>query len=332
MQYARWVTPVTIFTVGTAVGTAATLMFAPPRANLTDVSHCDGYEFLNPYIRCSAEENLAKKQEFSDTKAFLQDRIYAWKGQGRIDHASIYLRDLQMGPVMGIAEDEPYSSASLLKVAVMLAILRQEELRPGILNQRIEVQPEFLSSYEHEINPTASVEAGKTYTTDDLLEYMIVHSDNNATNVLSSYLNSLSDDGSPVLRTLEELGFIGQFKTDDLLSVKQSASMFRMLYNASYLNKSLSQKALDLLARTTFDKGIVSGLPGHIRVAHKFGERIKEDGMKQLHDCGIFYAHETDYLLCVMTQGTNIPNLESTIRDITEIIYKEVENREAAEI
>jgi hypothetical protein len=41
---------------------------------------------------------------------------------------------------------------------------------------------------------------------------------------------------------------------ENYLSVKDVATFFRILYNASYLSRDSSEYALDLLSRVTFDK------------------------------------------------------------------------------
>lgn len=312
---------------GVVIGALGVVTYCFFTEDLLNPQSCDNFELLNPYVRCEPDDNLAKKKEFTDFKVSIQEKIYAWMGQGRIHHASVYLRDLQFGPWMGIDEQETYSAASLLKVAVMLTLLRQEELHPGILEQEIFITPDFISNYMQTIQPTKQIDVGKTYTVDELLEYMIVHSDNNATNVLNSYIESISLDGPLLIRTLEELGFIGEFTTDDSLTVKQTASMFRLLYNASYLHKDLSQKALELLSRTTFLDGIRSSTPASMRVAHKFGERILSNDKRQLHDCGIVYHPGGQYLLCIMTQGNDVKELERVIHDISAMVYAEMDER-----
>lgn len=282
---------------------------------------------LNEYIRCEPDENIAQKKEFTDFKRGLQNTIYVWIGEKKVSHVSIYLRDLQFGPWMGIEEDTTYSAASLLKVAVMFTVLRQEELHPGVLSQRIEMASEMFVPYAQEFVPRTRLEVGKTYTVDELLERMIVHSDNDATNVLHAYLNTMSTEGPLVYHTLEELGFVGQFKTDDSLTVKQSASLFRFLFNSSYLTKGSSVKALQLLARTTFKGGLRAGVPPSVTVAHKFGERLTEDSEQQLHDCGIVYFPQNPYLICIMTRGDNLEKMTEVIAEISKTVYEEVAKR-----
>jgi hypothetical protein len=81
------------------------------------------------------------------------------------------------------------------------------------------------------------------------------------------------------------------------------------------------------MTRSTFKDGLVAGVPEGTIVAQKFGERSLETG-QQLHNCGIVYVPSQPYLLCVMTQGTNVASLRSVIRDISAITYRAVTNKD----
>lgn len=297
------------------------------KATLSDDGRCDEQFFLmNPFLRCEPEQSLTKKGEFSDFKVGLVEKIGTLINQGKADHVSVYLRDLRFGPWMGIGEDDMYSAASLLKVPVLLTVLRLAEQRPSILAQRVEITPELIGTYKVIFQPEKTIEAGKIYTVDELLVYMIVYSDNNATNALHAYLATISPDEPLFVRTMEELGYLGDNRTEDNLSVKQSASMFRILYNGSYLGKEMSQKALLLLSSSAFREGIVAGVPPGTAVAHKFGERI-DAGSQQLHDCGIVYHPQNHYLLCIMTKGKNEHTLATVIVGLSQMIYEEMNRR-----
>jgi len=100
----------------------------------------------------------------------------------------------------------------------------------------------------------------------------------------------------------------------------------RILYNSSYLNFEMSNKALMLLTQTDFPNGLVAGVPDSVVVAHKFGEQ-KNGDEQQLHDCGIVYYQENPYILCVMTKGYEIPELASIIKEISQQVYNEVKQR-----
>jgi hypothetical protein len=86
----------------------------------------------------------------------------------------------------------------------------------------------------------------------------------------------------------------------------------------------MSEKALSLLAATTFAYGLTAGLPPGVRAAHKFGERILADPARmQLHDCGIVYAGNSPYLLCIMTQGPDQVALTGIMSDVSRLVYAE---------
>jgi hypothetical protein len=65
-------------------------------------------------------------------------------------------------------------------------------------------------------------------------------------------------------------------------------------------------------------------VPKETVVSHKFGVRDFGDGTVQLHDCGIVYAPKVTYVLCVMTQGKNLTDLERTIGDVSRITYETI--------
>ena len=159
------------------------------------------------------------------------------------------------------------------------------------------------------------------YTVDELIRRMIVYSDNMAYNLLNDNVN-----GSVVMSVYNDLGVdISSAQANpngNIISVTGYSSFFRILYNSSYLNRDMSEKALKYLSQSVFTQGLVAGVPNDIVVSHKFGERQYLDtGEKQLHDCGIIYDPDTPYLLCVMTRGNNFSNLISTIKNISNMVY-----------
>lgn len=149
---------------------------------------------------------------------------------------------------------------------------------------------------------------------------MIIYSDNDAFTLLDTNARDFWDIA------YKDLGLVSPDKAldKDFMSVKNYASFFRILFNASYLNKHNSNEALEELSKTKFKKGLVAGVPSNINVSHKFGER-QSDGKKQLHDCGIIYYPKHPYLLCVMTRGDNFDKQEEVIKNISQIIYKDID-------
>jgi hypothetical protein len=111
------------------------------------------------------------------------------------------------------------------------------------------------------------------------------------------------------------------------MTIHGYSGFFRILYNASYLNREMSEKALQLLSLQDFPQGIAGGVPEGIKVAAKFGEIVPENNREdvQLHEFGIVYHPKSHYILGIMTQGGDFATQAELIRDISRMIYSEVD-------
>jgi len=292
-----------------------------PQQNPNSEIRSGGYKFINPLLEC---DNYQSSQLNSITKlsADIQQYISVVQQQQKVSLVSVYFRDLNNGPWLGINENENYSPASLLKVPVMIAVLKKAETEPEVLNKVIV----FNGNPDLGVNPNikdgGGLIKGKSYKVDDLLYRMIAYSDNDAMQLLLDLVSV-----NMFASVLADLGMdiANKSAADDFISVKDYSSFFRVLYNGTYLNRDMSEKALSILSKSTFTKGLYAGLPQGTLVAHKFGERAyEEQGIRQLHDCGIVYLANSPYLLCVMTRGKDFQELESVVAEISRIVYTDV--------
>lgn len=282
------------------------------------------YALLNPLRRCSDINEVKREYE-----AF-RDNLLVWiaeqEATGNVTHVSVYFRDLEGGPWFGIEEEETFSAASLLKVPIMMAVLRQAEFHPELLKQELGYTG-TLEGQPNVFDPAQTVLPGQYLTADELLRRMIVYSDNNSKELLKARLLSLNGQNDLLEQTYRDLGIFGvPDSIDNFLTVKTYSSVFRALYNASYLSKAMSQKALQLLRAAEFRDGLVGGLPATVPIAHKFGVR-ELPSQEQLHDCGIVYHPHTPYLLCVMTRGKDLNVLADIIRQISRMVFEEADMR-----
>ena len=153
---------------------------------------------------------------------------------------------------------------------------------------------------------------------------MIVDSDNDA-------LTALYDNDRQVfIDVLQRLRITPPptIETEDFMSPKTYAQILRTLFSSTYLSRSASEQALQMLSYTSFKQGLVAGVPAGTIVAHKFGEHtqaINDQPLShQLHDCGIIYYPGRPYLLCVMTRGQNFSQLENVISGISRVVYQQI--------
>jgi beta-lactamase class A len=274
-------------------------------------------DLLNPLL--SAEPGL-KFEELRPFDFKIRQYVEDAKKAGLATHVSVYFRDLENGPVFSVGMDELYSPASLMKVPLMMATLKEAEKNPGLLSRRVKNDQPILGLSDFDEHP---LKRGEEYSVDELLRAMIAYSDNDAVVMLRTVVG----DG-PLNDVFRDFGMlIPEVRTlDDSMSAREYSAFFRILYNASYLNRAMSQRALEYLSASKFKDALVAGVPAGVTVAHKFGERSFDDKpTKQLHDCGIVYHPTENYVLCVMTRGDDFAKLGGVIRDISSMIYKEVD-------
>lgn len=285
--------------------------------------HEVGGKYTSPLLQCDIGATIGSK-EFGAYEQLLTVKNKSYISNGKATEIAIYFRNLLDGAWFGINEKAKFTPASLLKVPVLIAVLKQAASDPGLLQQKLpydqvfDPEKPYFESKEH-------LEIGHEYTIDDLLSRMIKFSDNE-----SMFLLRKRFDASLVDAVYRDLKLVPPDDTyfNDFMTIKDYASFFRILFNATYLSAPLSNKALELLASIEFTKGISADIPADIAVAHKFGERTyTDDNSKQLHDCGIVYYPGSPYLLCVMTKGTDFDTLASVIREISKTLFQEIQSR-----
>jgi beta-lactamase class A len=282
----------------------------------------NSYGLINPLLFYETPNSIDSK-EFNSLIGVVNKVINEFKkGEGR--NLSFYYRDLNDGIWVGINENDKYIPSSLLKVVVMIAYHKEIESQPDILSHRIEFSSELadlIGSIPHDRGTDLKV--GKIYSVEDLINKMIIDSDNGATYALISEIN---DDSLGKIYNdlgLKNPGDAGRAYT---ISVNDYVPFIRILYNATYLNRDMSERALDLLSKSNFQDGIAAGVPRQFKVAHKYGETVygstdNEIDSIELHDCGIVYYPAKPYLLCIMSRGENLEILSQTIKTLSEAVF-----------
>jgi beta-lactamase class A len=279
----------------------------------------DEFDLINPLV---VDKQLADIGE--EIRDEIGERFADMKGSGKMVEAGMYFRDLGSGYGFGVDEHEVFIPASLLKMPTMMAWYKLAETDPSILEKKITYMEGSVDYNQFEtIKPEREIQIGQTYTVNELIEMSIVYSDNNA-----NYLLVTNIGQDEYLRTFREIGIAFPDTPDqEVMTPKAYTSVYRILYNSSYINKDYSQRALDLLLKSAFKDGLAAGLNGNIKLASKFGERvIPQPGGKSLsyfHDCGIIYTKHP-YVLCVMSKGEDMEELKKIVQEVSKIVYSEM--------
>jgi beta-lactamase class A len=267
--------------------------------------------FLFADVSCESDALQSLKQD-------LTTYIDGEKASGKISRASVYYKELNSLHWTSAYGDELYYPGSMMKVPLLLTILKQTQRDKTILERKIQFQsPGKFNLFVPVQNP---MKVGNFYSVQELLERMVVYSDNDATTLLFSvYDKNLYDDLflklSVPVQNAEDIYF--------RISPPDMAKFFRVLYNASYLSPLLSEYALDLLTKSDFRQGLLQGIPSGTKVAHKFGERFTTGDLIQLHEAAIVYRGSAAFAVCIMTEGKKLEDLSAVMGTLSKICFEQ---------
>jgi beta-lactamase class A len=284
-----------------------------------------GYRWISPLVECDLDRDALRDQGLRPFEAKLAARLRAPAVRASVSGISVYFRELNDGIWFGINEEASYAPASLRKIPMAMAILKQAEQEPALITREVVAGLQQDYDARQNFKPSQPLVPGRKYQVGELLSRMIIQSDNNAFMLLSGIVDPQQLGkvyGALALRPPSTAS--GGEETPN--TVLTYAGFFRVLYNGTYLTKEMSDLALAHFAQSEFRAGLVAGLPSSVAVAHKFGERLDPvTGERQLHDCGIVYYPRHPYLLCVMTKGPRFEGLADAIAMVSRAVYAEVD-------
>lgn len=288
------------------------------KCSLFCIDSVNPLELTDPSLKYKSV--AAPSSEDASIEGDLNASISKDVSSGLASQVSVYFYQFNTGKWAAINPDLEYAPASMLKLPLAMAYLKLAEDTPSILSKTIFYSKSAYPSDITDFPPKLRLTPGTNYTISQLITQMIIYSGDNAMNLLWNNL-----DTSRVDNVFTDLGIkvpdLSSF--GDIMSVKQYAVFPMALYNDSYLNDTMSERLLNLMAQADFTDGLVQGVPAGTVVAHKFGERSSTNlnvTERQLHDCGIVYSNNP-YLICVMTKGKDWEGLETTIGNISSAAY-----------
>ncbi len=324
------------FALGIFIGAGTLGLFTPLQAEKGEglVENRDE-EFK--FIRASHEpiktpEGRLSSKELKPFRYKVKSLIEEKIKKDEVSAISFYFRDLVNGNRFGIGESDKFSPDSLLKLPVMIAYFKWAETNPFVLRKTLTFAGADNQTEQKHIKPLAELEPGKHYTVNDLIFRMIAYDDSAAYSLLLA--NLPAGRLNKIFKDLNVEYDPHKDKGNDSLSLSAFAALYRVLFNASYLNEEMSEKALRYLSKSTFRDGMASGVPQNIEVACKHGERRvsivlngKAKELYQLHEFGIIYHPNRPFVLGVMARGDDFSNLMKAVRDITRLVYEEVDQQ-----
>jgi len=278
------------------------------------ISRVAGFQRTRPLL---SVDRASASARFEGLRASLASLVDGLKSSGQLTSASVYVEDMQRGEWTGFNTLERYDPGSMMKVTLLLTYLSMAEEIPGFLERTWTCDPMVLQAPTQHIFPERQAQPNLSYSVAQLLELMIVYSDNRATAVLLQHVPS-----GRYVRTFTDLDLPApvQHGGSYMMNARDYSVFMKALYHSSLLSPISSEYALSLMLRSTWKHGLLAGLPPGVEVAHKFGESTDAQG-HQLHETGLIYAENGPYLITVMTRGPDETALPGVVAGISDLVY-----------
>ena len=238
------------------------------------------------------------------------------KIRGASGHVAFYYRPLDGGCAQMYNEMMPLVAASVIKIPIMVEAFRQFE--SGELNPlaTYRIKPEDKMPSCGALN---RMHDGLEVTLRDLVELMIVLSDNSATNILIDRLGiarvnaTLEAEGLRVTRLRRKLFDKAGMEAglSNHVCAREIGLLLERMYAGTLVSPQASAEMLEILRNQRLNGKMPFFLkPRGIACAHKTGE---DDGIT--HDVGVVYARRP-FVLCMLSEETDVPAFERLIQDV----------------
>ncbi|MGM9987831.1 MAG: serine hydrolase [Bacillaceae bacterium] len=233
-------------------------------------------------------------------------------------NVGLLVKDLKRDNVIANYQSEKMVvSASIIKVPIMLAVLKE----------KIVLSKEIILKEEDKVAFSVIAEQNQSeYSIEELIIWMIITSDNTATNLL---IDLLGED--KINAIIKEIGMKKTFLNRKMMdfeaiekgknnytSLQDMLVLMEKLYHGKLYSKEISEYAISILKRQR-DSGMLKRyIVDNVIVAHKGGEL---DYLN--HDIGIFYTKKTDYFIGVsITDALNNEEAYKVIGKLSKVIYE----------
>lgn len=254
----------------------------------------DVEEVRAKYPLIDPARHLIAQEHFLSTLQPLRERVHALVEEEakRGVHVSVYIEFLNTGANISVNNDERYWPASLAKVPLAMAVMGTIESGIWTLDQVVTLEESDKTEISSRIHTNP---VGTKFTVRELLEALLIHSDNTA-----YYILGRNVPVSEVSAVREAIGLEQLFDQEGEVTAREYSRLFRSLYTASYLNRQNSQFLLDLLNRAAFTDFLRDPVPGEVPFPHKFGMGPSQNTYS---DSGIVYVENRPYLITVLVRA-----------------------------
>ncbi|NPV82608.1 MAG: serine hydrolase [Candidatus Aminicenantes bacterium] len=245
--------------------------------------------------------NLRQERWEANSRRILQ-RISSFRGE-----TGLVVKDLQTDWTFLHNDEARFPAASLIKIPIMVACFKAVE------DGRLDLQEKYVLRRQDRVGGSGRLRRmrnGRTFTYGELIDYMVTHSDNIATNVIIKRLGfdyirevfaklGLKDT---VLNRLMMDFRAREEGLENYTSAREITGLLEMIYHGRCLSADISEKCLDVLKRQKINDRLPRFLPREATVAHKTGQE-----REVCHDAGIVFSPHGDYIITVLVRTWSGP-------------------------
>jgi beta-lactamase class A len=232
---------------------------------------------------------------------------------------SMLVKDLSHNEILfNYNEEKVYPSASIIKIPIMIEALSKADNLEIPLLSKIKIKD------SDKVDFSIVTEQNLTQCTFlELITWMIISSDNTATNVLIDVLGidkindrikSLGMKNTSLQRKMMDFQAIKEGK-NNFTSLKDMLVVMEGLYRGEIINKEVSKKAIDIMKNQRDNTMLKRYIQENIVLANKTGELHNLN-----NDVGIFYTKRADYFIGVFVH--NVRDNEQAYKIIGKLSKK----------
>ncbi|MBC7363969.1 MAG: serine hydrolase [Candidatus Aminicenantes bacterium] len=237
----------------------------------------------------------------ANSRQILQ-KIAGFRGE-----AGIMVKDLQTGWTFLHNEDQVFPAASLIKIPIMVACFK------AVQEGRIKLEEKYVLKRKDRVGGSGILRRmrnGRTFTYAELINFMVTHSDNIATNVLIDrlgfdYINQvMAELGLKTTRLRRKMiDFTARENgLENYTTTKEITRVLEMIYWGKCYTPEISAQCLEVLKQQRINDRLPRFLPREAQVAHKTGlER------EVCHDAGIVFTSYGDYVISILVRTWSGP-------------------------
>lgn len=225
----------------------------------------------------------------------------------RIGNYSFFFEDLKSGYIFGYNENITMTAAGCMKLPIAIALIKEEELGNLSFMDKIKVEKKdkvYGSGIIHEFDE-------REYTIFELLVAMLIQSDNTAANKIidivgieqiNETIKVLGLKNTTLNRKTGEENNKNNCK-ENMTTAYDLCSIWKCLYNATYLNKNNSTMLIDILTRQQKKNKLALYIQDDLKgaISSKTGDK---NGVE--NDTELIRVSKGDFTFTLMSM--NIPN------------------------